>query len=66
MKRFNSGVNPCSCLDPAARPVRGSEGWNLIYDRGALPLKTIEGKCGAPGKPVTAEKCAGSVHGEVV
>jgi hypothetical protein len=25
-----------------------------MYARGALPLKTIEGKCGAPGKPVTA------------
>jgi arylsulfatase A-like enzyme len=54
LDRLNVFLDDELCLDPAARPVYASEGWNLMYARGALPLKTIEGKCGAPGRPVTA------------
>lgn len=41
------------CLDNAARPILDGEGWSLVYDRPALPLKTVAGPCGAAFRDVT-------------
>jgi len=53
--RINRIVDEELCLDTAiARPIYGSEGWNVSYNRAAFPLKTVEGTCGPAGRSVTA------------
>jgi hypothetical protein len=44
------------CLPPGARPIQPAEGWNLSYNHPALPLRTIEGRCGPAGKLITARE----------
>jgi hypothetical protein len=43
------------CLPSDSRPIFGAEGWSLMYNRLGLPLRTVEGPCGAAGRLVTAE-----------
>lgn len=50
---LNRGLAVELCLDTAARPILDGEGWSLVYDRPALPLKTVAGPCGAAGRDVT-------------
>jgi hypothetical protein len=51
---LNRGLAGELCLAPAARPILDGEGWSLVYDRPALPLKTVAGACGAAGSDVTS------------
>ena len=55
LDRLNVFLDDELCLDPEARPVFAGEGWNLVYARDALPFKTVAGRCGPAGKPVTAD-----------
>lgn len=41
------------CLPPGSKPVFGGEGWNLIYNRPAFPLRSVEGRCGPADRLVT-------------
>lgn len=50
LDRLNRRVDQLLCLDPSARPLYGSEGFNVFYDRPKLPMKTVEGSCGAAGR----------------
>lgn len=43
------------CLPEGSRPVFGAEGWSLMYNRPALPLRTVAGPCGPEDRLVTAE-----------
>ena len=52
--RLNRLVAEELCVDPATRPVFGVESWALAYNRPALPLRTLGGRCGPGGEPVTA------------
>jgi hypothetical protein len=42
-------------LDPTSRPIFGGEGWNMIYNRPALPMRTVAGRCGASDQMVTTQ-----------
>jgi len=53
--RLNRLLDSDLCLDPRSAPVYASEGWNLIYNRPALPLHTVEGPCGPAGSAVGRE-----------
>src|SRR5262249_44950951 len=54
--RLNRLLASDLCLDARARPIYGGEGWNLIYDRAALPFRTTEGACGPAGREVRREE----------
>ena len=53
--RLNRLLASDLCLDPRSTPVYASEGWNLIYNRPALPLRTVEGPCGPAQRPIDRE-----------
>jgi predicted AlkP superfamily pyrophosphatase or phosphodiesterase len=53
VERLNRLLDDALCLEPGSRPIFGGEGWNLIYNRPALPMRTIAGDCGAAGALVT-------------
>jgi hypothetical protein len=50
--RLNRLLASDLCLDPRSAPVFAGDGWNLIYNRPALPLTTVEGSCGPAGRTV--------------
>jgi Type I phosphodiesterase / nucleotide pyrophosphatase len=50
--RLNRLIDSDLCLDARSAPVYASEGWNVIYNRPALPLHTVEGACGPSGADV--------------
>ena len=52
---LNRLVSEELCLPEDSRPLFGAEGWSLMYNRPALPLRTVEGPCGAADRLVTAE-----------
>ncbi len=52
-EQINRGLAAELCLAAGARPILESEGWTLVYDRLALPLKTVAGPCAAAGRDVT-------------
>jgi arylsulfatase A-like enzyme len=52
---LNRLVSEELCLPRGSRPVFGAEGWSLMYNRPALPLRTIEGACGPADRQVTAD-----------
>lgn len=54
LERLNRFLEEQLCLAPGSRPIFGSEGWNLIYNRAALPMRTVAGACGEPGRLVTS------------
>ncbi|HQR68200.1 MAG TPA: alkaline phosphatase family protein [Thermoanaerobaculia bacterium] len=51
--RLNRMIDDELCLDRSAQPIHGIEGWSLFYRHTVFPLKTVEGPCGAAGRPVT-------------
>jgi hypothetical protein len=51
-QRLNRLVSEALCLPPASRPIFGGEGWSMIYNRPALPMRTIAGPCGPEDRPV--------------
>jgi hypothetical protein len=53
-ERLNRLLSDELCLSPTSRPIFGVEGFSLIYNRPALPLRTVAGSCGAPGGEVTS------------
>jgi hypothetical protein len=50
--QINRGLAAELCLAADARPILDGEGWSLAYDRPALPLKTVTGRCGGAGREV--------------
>lgn len=50
---LNRGLAAELCLASGVRPILDGEGWTLVYDRPALPLKTVAGSCGAGGRDVS-------------
>lgn len=52
---LNRLVSEELCLPPDSKPIFGAEGWSLMYNRPALPLRTVEGACGPADTLVTAE-----------
>lgn len=52
--RLNRLVASALCLPNGNRVIHGGEGWNLIYNRPGLPMRTMEGPCGPAGKAVTS------------
>ena len=53
-ERLNRMLDETLCLDAGVKPVFGMDGWDLFYDRAALPAKSVAGACGAAGRSVTA------------
>jgi hypothetical protein len=58
------------CLPGDARPLLDGEGWALVYNRVALPWKTVAGSCGAAGRSVSKaqldaalQRVIGRLHG---
>jgi predicted AlkP superfamily pyrophosphatase or phosphodiesterase len=54
LERLNRGLSEELCLPAGSRPLYGSDGWNLAYNRPALPLQSAAGACGPAGRSVTA------------
>ena len=52
---LNRLVSEELCLPPDSKPIFGAEGWSLMYNRPALPLRTVAGPCGPADSLVTAE-----------
>ena len=52
-ERLNRMLDETLCLDTGTKPVFGMDGWDLFYDRHALPAKSVPGTCGAAGRFVT-------------
>jgi arylsulfatase A-like enzyme len=52
-ERLNRMLDETLCLDARTKPVFGMDGWDLFYDRSALPAKSVAGSCGAAGRAVT-------------
>ncbi len=56
LARLNRAVDDALCLPEGSRPIFGVEGFNLRYDLPKLPMiLSVEGACGAAGRPVTRE-----------
>jgi predicted AlkP superfamily pyrophosphatase or phosphodiesterase len=51
--RLNRMIDDELCLDRAAQPLFGIEGWNLFYRRPSFPFKTVSGPCGPAGSAVS-------------
>lgn len=51
-QRLNRMLSEALCLPAGSRPVFGGEGWSLIYNRPALPMRTVAGPCGPADRPV--------------
>jgi hypothetical protein len=54
--RLNRLLSEELCLPPGSRPIFGVDGWNLAYDRPALPLRSVAGECGPADRLVGAEQ----------
>jgi hypothetical protein len=52
---LNRLVSEELCLPAGSKPVFDAEGWSLMYNRPALPLRTVEGPCGPADALVTVE-----------
>lgn len=59
LDRLNRRMDEILCLDDSARPLFATEGWSVFYDRPKLPMKTVEGPCGAAGRSVGAREIDG-------
>jgi hypothetical protein len=51
-QRLNRMLSDALCLPPASRPIFGGEGWSLLYNRPALPMRTVAGPCGEPDRRI--------------
>jgi hypothetical protein len=51
-ERLNRLLEDELCLPAGSRPVYGGEGWMLMYNRPALPFRSVAGRCGAAGQAV--------------
>lgn len=51
LDRLNRVLAADLCLPAGSRPVKGSDGWNLFYDRPELPKMTVDKACAATGQP---------------
>jgi hypothetical protein len=51
--RLNRLLSLELCLPSESRPIYGLEGFNMIYNRPALPARTVAGTCGVEGRTVT-------------
>src|SRR5262249_17362711 len=56
LERLNRLLSVELCLDAQSRPIFGGEGFNLIYNRPAFPMRTVEGPCGPAGAPAGAKE----------
>ena len=52
-ERLNRFLTQKLCLPPGSRPIFGGEGWNMAWNRPAFPMRTLDGPCGPPDRPVT-------------
>jgi predicted AlkP superfamily pyrophosphatase or phosphodiesterase len=52
--RLNRYLSEELCLAPGSQPLAGSEGWNVFYNRTALPMPSIGARCGDAGRAVGA------------
>jgi hypothetical protein len=63
--RLNRLVAEALCVPPGSRVVYGVEGWNLVYNRPGLPLRSVEGPCGPPGALVGSAQVDGVLPGVI-
>jgi predicted AlkP superfamily pyrophosphatase or phosphodiesterase len=54
LERLNRALSEELCLAPGSRPVFGVDGWTLIYNRPALPMRTVADRCGIAERLVTS------------
>jgi predicted AlkP superfamily pyrophosphatase or phosphodiesterase len=54
VERLNRLMADALCLPGASKVIYGGEGWNLIYNRPALPMRTVAGPCGPVDSLVTS------------
>jgi hypothetical protein len=54
VERLNRLMADALCLPGASRVIYGGEGWNLIYNRPGLPMRTVAGPCGPAAAPVAS------------
>lgn len=54
VERLNRLLSEELCLPPGSKPIYGVDGWNLSYDRPALPLRSVGGACGPAERLVGA------------
>ena len=57
--RLNRAMADALCLPEGSRVVYGGEGWNLIYNRPGLPMRTVAG-LPVPPRPMTGMTSAAS------
>jgi hypothetical protein len=50
--RVNRALGEELCLAAGSEPIAVLEGFSLIYDRERLPLRAVDGPCGAAGRTV--------------
>jgi predicted AlkP superfamily pyrophosphatase or phosphodiesterase len=55
VERLNRLLAVELCLDPASRPIFGTDGYLMMYNRPAFPFRTIEGPCGPAGAAVNSK-----------
>jgi predicted AlkP superfamily pyrophosphatase or phosphodiesterase len=53
LERLNHLLSRELCVEPDSRIVWDIEGWNLLYNRAAMPLRGVAGSCGPAGRAVT-------------
>jgi hypothetical protein len=56
LERLNRLLSVELCLDPQSQPIFGGDGFNFIYNRAALPFRTVEGRCGPAEAAVGAKE----------
>ncbi len=54
VERLNRLLADALCLPRDSKVIHGGEGWNLIYNRPALPMRTVAGVCGPADALVTS------------
>ncbi len=65
LERLNRLLTDELCLPPGSRPIFGVDGWNLAYDKPALPLRSVAGTCGPAERLVGAEQIDAVLPGVV-
>jgi Type I phosphodiesterase / nucleotide pyrophosphatase len=53
--RLNRLLSEDLCLPAGSRPIFGSDGWSMMYNRPAFPMRSVAGPCGAAERLVTTK-----------
>lgn len=54
-ERLNRALSAELCMPFGIKPLYGSEGWTVAYNRPEFPVESVEGPCGPAGRTITLE-----------